>query len=76
MNYLARISVVATLEGQGGADLSSLKGITIPLRISGPFDSLKFTPDAAALARGLVKSKIEQKLPGGAGGLLKGLFGR
>ncbi len=76
MNYLARISVVATLEGQGGADLSSLKGITVPLRITGPFDSLKFTPDAAALARGLVKSKIEQKLPGAAGGLLKGLFGR
>ncbi len=80
VNYLAKVSVVATLQGQGGADLSSLKGVTIPVRISGPFDSLHYSVDFASLASDTLKAKIEQKKTDIRGKmkdeLLKGIFGR
>lgn len=72
MNYLAKVSVVSTLEGQGGANLASLKGLTFPVRISGPFDALHYSLDMGAMASNVLKSKIEQK----RNDLLKGLFGR
>lgn len=72
MNYVARVSVVSTLEGQGGAELSSLKGLTFPVRISGSFDALHYSLDMGSMASSAIKSKIEQK----RGEFLKGLFGR
>lgn len=79
MNYVAKATVVGSLEGQGGAD--TLKGITVPVRVSGPFDALKYSLDFNALVGEAAKAKIEQKkeevkskleeqLKGG----LKGLF--
>lgn len=81
MNYLAKATVVASLEGQGGKELSSLKGMTVPVRITGPFDGLKYSLDFGAMASEAVKQQAEQKkeeiksrlgeeLKGG----LKGLF--
>ena len=40
LDYLARTTVAATSKGQDGADLSALKGLTVPVRLSGPFDAL------------------------------------
>ncbi|MFY8041981.1 MAG: AsmA family protein, partial [Rhodoferax sp.] len=37
MNYLAKATVVASGEGQGGKDVGQLKGLTVPVRLSGPF---------------------------------------
>lgn len=80
MNYLAKASVVATLQGQGGADLASLNGVTVPVRISGPFDSLHYSVDFASLASTALKSKVEQKKTEiktkVKDQLLKGLFGQ
>ncbi len=79
LNYLARVSVVATLQGQGGADLSSLRGVTVPVRISGPFDSLHYSLDIASMASGALKAKVEQQKTEVKDKmkerLLKGLFG-
>jgi len=81
MNYLAKATVVASLEGQGGKELSALKGMTVPVRITGPFAGLKYSLDFNVMASEAVKQKVEQKkeeiksrlgeeLKGG----LKGLF--
>ncbi|MDP2154851.1 MAG: AsmA family protein, partial [Sulfuricella sp.] len=61
MNYLAKATVVASLEGQGGKELSALKGMTVPVRITGPFAGLKYTLDFNAMASEAVKQKVEQK---------------
>jgi AsmA protein len=61
MNYLARAAVVGTLEGQGGKELSSLKGVTVPVRISGPFDRLSYTLDFNAMVGEAAKQKVEEK---------------
>lgn len=80
VDYLARVSVVSTLQGQGGADLASLKGVTIPVHVSGPFDSLHYSLDLHALASSALKSKVEQKKieirNKMQDELMKGIFGR
>jgi AsmA protein len=80
MNYLAKATVVGSLEGQGGKELTQLKGVTVPLRITGPFDALAYKLDTAALVTESAKAKLEerkQELQEKAGKkLLKGLFGK
>jgi len=62
IDYTARASVVATAKGQGGADLSDIAGVTVPVRIVGPFDALKFEVDYAAAVREKAKAKLKEKL--------------
>lgn len=59
MSYLAKATLARTLEGQGGRD--DVGGITVPVRISGPFSDLKYTLDFAAMAGELAKQKVEAK---------------
>lgn len=59
MNYLAKATLAKTLEGQGGAD--SVGGLTVPVRVSGPFADLKYTLDFGAMVGEAAKQKIEAK---------------
>jgi AsmA protein len=83
LNYLARVAVVDTADGQGGAELKALRGITVPIRLSGPIDRPTYRVDISALAAELAKiklnddvtNKINKAVPG-LGNALRGLFGR
>lgn len=59
MNYLARATLAKTLEGQGGKD--AVGGITVPVRVSGPFTNLKYTLDFGAMVADAAKQKVEAK---------------
>lgn len=83
LDYLVKATVVNTLQGQGGPELQALKGLTIPVRLSGPFTSIGYKVDIGSVATDLVKKqlesrsgdlrgKAEEQLKNG----LKGLFGR
>ena len=65
VDYLITTRVVGTLEGQQGKELSELKGLSVPIRITGTFDQPSFKPDVEAIASqlGLQKGKeiIEEK---------------
>ncbi len=74
LNYLAKASIVASGKGQGGADISSLKGVTIPVHVSGPFKSPQYALDFGAAATEVVKQKAEEKIKGKLQDKLKGLF--
>lgn len=80
MDYVAKATVVGTLEGQGGRELAQLKGVTVPVRISGPFEALKYSLDTRSLVTESAKAKIEQKKEEvkekAKEELLKGIFGR
>lgn len=80
LNYVAKASVVATAQGQGGADLAHLKGLTIPVKLSGPFEAPSYEIDYAAVIAGAatekVRKSVEDKVKDAIGGRLKGLFGR
>ena len=80
MDYLAKASVVASTGGQGGKELDHLKGMTVPVRVSGPFDQLasniEFGGLVAEAAKAKVEEKVKSKIGEKAGGALKGLFGK
>ena len=76
MNYVAKATLAKTLEGQGGRD--NVGGITVPVRVSGPFTNLKYTLDFGAMVSDTVKQKVQTeiktKLQDQLKGGLKGLF--
>lgn len=69
VDYLTSIIVVNTNEGQGGEDLSNLKGFTIPVRFTGSLTSPQYAIDTKALLKANTaktvekeKSKLQDKL--------------
>jgi len=76
IDYVTKAAVVATTQGQGGADLAQLSGLTVPVRLSGPFDAMKYQVDYAAAAADLAKSKAGEKIRERLEDRLKGLIGR
>jgi AsmA protein len=61
MNYLAKATVVNSDIGQGGADLSQLKGLTVPVRVSGPFESLSYKIEWGSMLEDATKARVEEK---------------
>jgi AsmA protein len=61
INYVAKATVVATTQGQGGKELEQLAGLTVPVRLVGPFDAMKYEVDYRAVAGDLAKSKVGEK---------------
>lgn len=61
LDYLLKTSVVATSTGQGGKDLDAVKGLTIPVRLSGSFDTPDWKIELSAVAGDVVKARVEEK---------------
>ena len=83
MNYLAKATAVSSSAGQGGKDADKLKGVTVPVRVTGPFEALSYKLELGDLAADMAKAKLEGKMEGLTGksdektkNKLKGLFGR
>ncbi len=70
IDYVARATVTGTAKGQDGADLAALKGLQVPVRLTGPFTALDWKIEwssvvAGAVTQGLkneVRSRLEEKL--------------
>ncbi|WP_173054698.1 AsmA family protein [Candidatus Nitrotoga sp. AM1P] len=62
INYLTNATLAKTLKGQGGKDI--VGGVTVPVRLSGPFNNLKYTLDFGAMVSDVVKQKIETQKEG------------
>ncbi|MFC0349463.1 AsmA family protein [Undibacterium danionis] len=61
LDYTAKVTVVNTATGQDGTDLSQLKDISIPVRISGPFDKLSYQLQFAQIGSEALKSAFKAK---------------
>lgn len=72
INYVAKATLAKTLEGQGGKD--AVGGITVPVRVSGPFTDLKYTLDFGAMVTEAAKEKVKTRLQDQLKESLKGLF--
>jgi AsmA protein len=75
INYLAKPTIVKSLKGQEGADLDSLAGFAIPVKITGTFSSPKYGMDFAAIGTALAKSNLLDKVGGDKGAAVKDLLG-
>ncbi|MGB0713848.1 MAG: AsmA family protein, partial [Gammaproteobacteria bacterium] len=61
-DYTVGAKVVATSKGQGGKDLAELNGVTIPVKIKGPFDDPDIKPDLAGILKSLAVKKVKEKV--------------
>jgi AsmA protein len=75
INYLAKPTIVKSLKGQGGADLDSLAGLSIPVKITGTFSAPKYGMDFAAIAAAMAKSNLLDKVGGEKGAAVQELIG-
>ena len=62
LNYTVKASIVATSQGQGGKERDRLAGLTVPVRLSGTFDDLKYDVDMRGMASQAAKSEVGEKL--------------
>jgi AsmA protein len=83
LDYLVKATIVPTLQGQGGPELQALKGLTVPVRLSGPITSVGYQVDFTGLAEDLVRKQLDSRKDEIKGrvedrlkGTLRGLFGR
>ena len=62
LDYTVQAAVVETLAAQGGGDLSGLRGVTVPVHLSGPFGALSYQLDWNSLARQAITKKAGDQL--------------
>jgi len=62
IDYVTKVAVVGTTQGQGGAELAELRGLTVPVHLSGPFDNLAYKVNYGAVAADLAKSRAGEKI--------------
>ena len=75
LDYLAKATITGSDEGQGGADLAALKGVTVPVRLVGPFEAVDYKVQWSAvsadlLLRAATKGVLGERAKGALGGLL------
>lgn len=58
IDYTARATVTSTTKGQDGADLAALKGLTIPVHLSGPFEAMDWRIEWSAIAAQAIKTEV------------------
>ncbi|QKO21695.1 AsmA family protein [Rhodoferax sp. BAB1] len=65
LDYTVKATVVPTLQGQGGPELEQLKGLTIPVRLTGPYSAIAWKIDFGSVAsqrKAELKQETQQKL--------------
>ncbi len=62
IDYTLTTKLVGTLEGQGGKTLEELKGVAIPVRVSGTWSKPAYQPDLAAALGEVAKKEVQKKV--------------
>jgi AsmA protein len=76
IDYTARATVIAVPQGQDAGGMASLKGVTVPVRLTGPFEAIDWKIEWSGIAAAAVEQKVKEKVKEKLGDKLKGLFGR
>lgn len=62
LNYLVKASIVGTSKGQGGREAEELRGVTVPVRVSGPLAAPSYKLDFGRAATDTAKQAITDQL--------------
>ena len=62
VDYTARVTVVRTAAGQEGAELAALKGVTVPVQLSGPFEAIDWKIRWSQVAAAAIENKLKDEL--------------
>lgn len=64
LSYLVKASIVGTTKGQGGRELDDLRGLTVPVRVTGPLAAPSYRLDFESMVTEVAKQKVEQAVRG------------
>ena len=70
IDYTARATVVAAAAGQDAGELAALRGVTVPVRLTGPFEAIDWKIEWSGVAAAAVEAKVKEKLAVQLGGKL------
>jgi AsmA protein len=62
IDYVARTTVTSSPTGQDGAELAALRGVTVPVQLSGPFDAIDWKVQWSGVAAAAVENRLKDKL--------------
>lgn len=62
INYLAKARVVNTSAGQDGKEADQIKGVTVPVRVTGPLDKITWKIEFASAIGDLLKEKSQARI--------------
>ena len=62
IDYTLTTKLVGSLEGQGGKGLEDLKGVAIPVKVSGSWSKPSYAPDVSSALSEAAKEKVKQKV--------------
>jgi AsmA protein len=68
LDYLVKASIVGTSKGQGGREAEELRGVTVPVRVTGPLAAPSYKLDFNALATDTAKQRLTDELRKRLGG--------
>jgi AsmA protein len=61
LNYLTKVTVVASSVGQGGKGAADLAGLSVPVRASGPFTALKYRIELRSMLSDSLRQKVDEQ---------------
>jgi AsmA protein len=61
LDYRVDTTLVATIEGQGGRNLDDLRGVNLPIRITGPFAGPRFRLDLDDVVRDRIDERVRRE---------------
>ena len=62
IDYTARATVIAAPAGQDAGELAALRGVTVPVLLSGPFDAIEWKVQWSGVAAAAVQNTLKEKL--------------
>lgn len=62
IDYTARATVTSTSKGQDGAELAALRGLTVPVHLTGPFEAMDWQIRWSAIAAQALKTEVGSKV--------------
>ncbi|MDB5806798.1 MAG: AsmA family protein [Betaproteobacteria bacterium] len=61
LDYVAKAAIVNTSGGQQGKELAQLNGLTVPVKLTGPLEAVKYNIDYGEIAKSLATSQLKGK---------------
>ncbi len=72
IDYTARATVIGSSKGQGGAELDALRGVTVPVKLTGPFEAISWKIVWSEVAAKAIEQQLKNRLNDKLGELLGG----
>ena len=62
LNYVLKATLVATTAGQGGKEIADLKGLTVPVKLTGTLGAPQYSIDFAGMVTDVARERVQDEI--------------